>query len=256
MSRHNYNNRSSSSSSSSHSPQLFSQSQIEELSNDSRNEVYVYTNDDPTKIYTVEQQKRLIGQIRSAFLTMKSLQQNEQNNEISPSANTSLLDCKIRQEMKKNNPEWALFAENNTRIFELCTNSKTTNDEMNHILYMLYLREQMENGVLTTHQAQEKIQDYLVSRLRTNMTLEEYKEQMKKEKEAQEAKRKKQRKTQREQPLAPSPSAPSTLSPLVPSPQLPAVNSKLNTDSTLSITTPTPTPTSISTITPPTTTTT
>ena len=142
-------------------PQIISSFDIEELSKDPKNQVYTFTNDTATATFNSNQQKQIINQLRSIYLELRKTHPDQE-------------DYKIRDQIKKDYPLLAPFIENNTRIFETCTNRDSPEEHISHLKYMLYLREQQELGNLGQGKAQEMIQDYLLEQFKTNMTLEEY----------------------------------------------------------------------------------
>ena len=151
--------------SSTNTPEYLNQKQLEKLAEDPKNKVYTYVNDEPTYRFTVSEQKRYTVEIRNEYTELRK-------------KHPELSDVKLREEIRKNKT-LDLFAENNTRIFDLLTSRNSTTDELNHIRYMLYLREQQELGNIDTAQAQAMIQDYLITAFKTNMTPQEYEEKMK-----------------------------------------------------------------------------
>jgi hypothetical protein len=101
-----------------------------------------------------------------------------------------LSDIQIRKQIREENKNLDLFAENNGRIFDTCTSRESTPEHINHIKYMLYLREQKENGAIDETTSQQMIQEYLVSKFKTEKTLEQYKAELAKEKAEKKAKQK------------------------------------------------------------------
>lgn len=147
------------------SPELLNQQQLEKLSQDPKNRVYTYVHDAPSVRFTTEQQKRYVTQIRQRYLALREQQ---------PEAP----DRRLRDELRAD-AAIASFADNNSRIFETLTARESTPDHINHLRYMLYLREQQERGFLTETEAQNMIQDYLVTAFKTNLTPREYEAQLK-----------------------------------------------------------------------------
>ena len=148
-----------------HTPEYLNQKQLEKLAEDPKNRVYTYINDEATAKFTVAEQKKYIQDIRSQYMNLRTL-------------HPEWKDATIQDEIRKDTPT-NLFAENNTRIFELLTSRTSTQESINHIRYMLYLREQQEQGNIADHQAQSMIQDYLITAFKTNMTPKEYEAKMK-----------------------------------------------------------------------------
>lgn len=148
-----------------HTPEYLNQQQLEKLAQDPKNRVYTYVNDEATAKFTVAEQKKYVQDIRSKYLEIRS-------------QFPDLKDVTIQNELRKEK-SIDLFAENNTRIFELLTSRTSTQENINHIRYMLYLREQQEQGNIADHQAQSMIQDYLITAFKTNMTPKEYEAKMK-----------------------------------------------------------------------------
>lgn len=148
------------------SPEYLNQKQLEKLAEDPKNRVYTYVNDEATATFTVTEQKQHISHIRNLYLTFRS-------------KNADWSDYRIREEIRNNNKTLDSFAENNTRIFDTLTSRESTQDSINHIKYMLYLREQKELGNIDDIQAQSMIQDYLITAFKTNMTPKEYESKMK-----------------------------------------------------------------------------
>lgn len=146
-------------------PEYFNQKQLENLSKDPKNRVYTYVNDNPTAKFTIDEQKNYIIQIRNQYIKAR---------EIDP----KLSDNNIRSEIRKNK-NFDLFAENNGRIFDTLTSRTSTTEHINHIRYMLYIKEQQERGFVDDATAQNMIQDYLITAFKTNMSPEEYKAQLK-----------------------------------------------------------------------------
>jgi hypothetical protein len=151
---------------SSQSPEYFNQRELERLAQNPKNQVYTYVNDEATAKFTAHQQRQYTTYIRSRYLQIRSAQPN-------------LSDYQIREEINQEKSV-KLFSENNTRIFETLTNRDSSQDYVNHIRYMIYLREQQENGAITEVMAQQMIQDYLVTAFNTGMTPQQY-EKMKKQ---------------------------------------------------------------------------
>ena len=149
---------------------------MQKLAEDEKNRVYTYVHDQPTVTYTAQQQKRLIAEIRVAYLKMQQ-------------ESPTLSDDAIRAKIKENT-DHAAFGENNPHIFQRCTDRNTTNDQLDILRYMLYVREQQESGHLSQAQADEIVQSNLLQRFKTNETLEQYKERMAKEKAERAARRK------------------------------------------------------------------
>ena len=156
-------------SSSTSTPKYFNQKDIDKLSEDPKNKVYTYTHDNPTATFTLEQQKKYIQEIRNMYLQIKKNFPH-------------LNDNQIRQQIKEENKNLNLFSENNSRIFDTCTSKDSTSEHINHIKYMLYLREQKENGAIDESMSQQMIQEYLISKFKTDKTLEQYKAELAKEK--------------------------------------------------------------------------
>jgi hypothetical protein len=149
-----------------HSPEYLNQKQLEQLAEDPKNRVYTYVNDEATATFTVTEQKQHINNIRTLYLALRS-------------KNADWSDYRIREEIRNNNKTLDSFAENNTRIFDTLTSRESTQDSVNHIKYMLYLREQKELGNIDDIQAQSMIQDYLITVFKTNMNPKEYESKMK-----------------------------------------------------------------------------
>jgi len=147
-------------------PEYLNQKNLEELSRDPKNRVYTYVNDEATATFTIAEQKQHINHIRNLYLAMRS-------------KNPDWSVYKIREEIRNNNKVLDSFAENNTRIFDTLTSHESTPDSVNHIKYMLYLREQKEWGNITDVQAQAMIQDYLLTAFKTNMSPKDYEAKMK-----------------------------------------------------------------------------
>lgn len=147
---------------------FLSQSEIEKLSDDPKNRVYKYEYDDATQLYTSQEQKKFITSIRTQFQAMRD-------------SDPTLSDREIQKQLRKNT-SIDKFAENNTKIFETCCKRETTDEQLNHIRYMLYLREQQERGAISEVTAQETIQNYLINSFRTDMTVDQYKQKMAEEK--------------------------------------------------------------------------
>lgn len=145
-------------------PEYLNQKQLEKLAADPKNRVYQYVNDEATAKFTVAQQKKFVVLIRKWF---------EEQRQLHPTWS----DLQIREELKKS-PDMKLFAENNSRIFETLASRDATQDNLNHIRYMLYLREQQDMGVIDEMTAQNMIQDYLITAFKTNMTPAEYEAKM------------------------------------------------------------------------------
>ena len=154
-------------SSSNQQPRFLNQSELENLSKDPRNRIYQYEYDTPTVSFTATQQKLAVAEIRAEYVQLC-----KSNND----------DDKIRAELKQN-PKWNKFAENHDKTFELITNRNTPHDHLLHVNYMLYLREQQDIGNIDSTNANMMIQDYLVSKFKTEKTLDQYKQELKEEKE-------------------------------------------------------------------------
>jgi len=148
------------------SPEYLNQKQLEQLAEDPKNRVYTYVNDEATAKYTVKEQKEHVNRIRHLYLALRS-------------QHADWSDRKIREELRQTHAPLNLFAENNTRIFETLTTRDATPDSINHIKYMLYLKEQQELGHIDDVQAQSMIQDYLITAFKTNLTPQQYEAQMK-----------------------------------------------------------------------------
>lgn len=147
-------------------PELLNQEQLEKLSQDPKNRVYTYVHDNPTATFSVAQQKQCVASIRQQYVALRA-------------SEPLLSDAEARKRIRETSLLDA-FAENNTRIFELLTSRQSSPDQVNHIRYMLYLREQKEEGTLDDATAQAMIQDYLVTAFKTNMTPQEYEASLKK----------------------------------------------------------------------------
>ena len=153
--------------SSSQTPEYFNQQELERLAQDPKNQVYTYVNDEATAKFTAQQQRSLTTQIRNQYLQCRSTTPNQSDDEI-----RTTIRC---------NKNIDLFAENNTRIFDTLTNRDSSPDHVNHIRYMIDLREQLENGSINEIMAQQMIQDYLVTAFKTGLTPEEYEKLQKKQ---------------------------------------------------------------------------
>lgn len=152
----------------SHTPQFITKDHISKLAEDPKNIVYEYTHDEATVKYNSQQQKELFEYIRLQYLNLRQ-------------HHPDWSDIRIREEMVKTE-NIKLFAENNGRIFDTCTSRDSTVDHLNHIRYMIYLRQQQELGNIDYATAQETVQNYLITQFKTNMSIQEYKEQLDKEK--------------------------------------------------------------------------
>jgi hypothetical protein len=151
-------------------PTFLSHDELKKLSQDPKNRVYEYAYDAPTARFKAADQKQLIGDIRTAYIKVVSEHKDWD-------------DVKIRTDLKAQNPLWGKFEENHTKTFETITDRNTPEEHMLHLRYMLYLREQQESGNLDAHTANAMVQDYLVSKFKTDKTLAQYKEEMKREQE-------------------------------------------------------------------------
>ena len=147
------------------SPSILSTADVENLANDPRNLVYTYVHDEPTALFTSQQQIQMIQTIQCQY---GDLRRNF------PEATDDELRAKILATHSKNN-QLKLFVDNNPKIWMLCTNRDTTSDELNHIRYMLYLRTMQEQGKINEAEAQQLIQTYLLEKFKTGMSLAEYK---------------------------------------------------------------------------------
>jgi hypothetical protein len=147
-------------------PEYLNQKQLEKLAEDPKNKVYTYVNDEATATFTVAEQKQHINHIRQLYLGLRE-------------KNPDWSDYRLREEIRNNHKILNSFAENNTRIFDTLTSKESTLDSVNHIRYMLYLRDQQEGGVIDGVQAQQMIQDYLITAFKTNMTPAQYEKMMK-----------------------------------------------------------------------------
>lgn len=149
--------------------QYLSQAELNKLSQDPRNKIYQYTYDNPTRKFSVEEQKNHIQAIRDRYVQLLD--------------KSSQTDEEIREQLKQENPTWEAFIENHERIFLACTTRTTPPEHILHLQYMMYVKEQQELGNVDPITAQQMVQNYLVDSFKTNQTLEQYKAQMKKEKE-------------------------------------------------------------------------
>jgi hypothetical protein len=162
-------------------PQMYNQDEISRLAQDPKNMVYQYVHDNPTATFTVQQQKTILSRLRPLYLQLRTTYPDWS-------------DEKLRDQIKNTDAELQSFADNNERTFQLFTKHDATDDQLNHIRYMLYLREMQAIGCISDIQAQETIQNYLIQAHKTNMSLEEYKAQVKKEKAEKQQKQKAQKK--------------------------------------------------------------
>jgi hypothetical protein len=165
---------------SSRTPQLLNQDEVARLSEDPKNRVYQYIHDNPTQNYSAAEQKRYVAEIRNQYVEIRK-------------QNPDWSDEKIQQHLRSTVTAYNNFADNNDRIFKLLTKRETTVDELGYIGYMLYLRDMQEQGAISEVQAQETIQNYLISKFKTNMTIEQYKAQMQREKALKEQENKAKR---------------------------------------------------------------
>jgi hypothetical protein len=150
-------------------PQFLNQNEIKKLADDPKNRVFEYQYDTATATFTIAQQKHCITTIRNLFLELRKTQPDWS-------------DVKIQEDITSKNNLLKSFAENNTKIFEKCASRQSSENDLNHIKYMLYLRDQCDAGAISESQAQETIQNYLITQFKTNMTIDEYKKQMADEK--------------------------------------------------------------------------
>lgn len=95
------------------------------------------------------------------------------------------MDEKIRNQIFKENPTWFAFFRNNKSVLARITYYGIPEDQIKHLYYMLYIREQVEQGNIPKGTEDEYAQTYLAQNFRTGMSLKEYKDSLKKEKETE-----------------------------------------------------------------------
>lgn len=147
------------------SPEYLNQSQIQILAEDPKNQVYTYVHDEPTAKFTAKEQLDLSSVIRIEYLKLRK-------------EFAQYTDIQLREQILNSQPKLKLFADNNTRIVDTLTNRNSSEDHVNHIRYMIYLRCQVESGFITDIEAQQMIQDYLVRVFDTGLSPAEYEQQI------------------------------------------------------------------------------
>ncbi len=95
------------------------------------------------------------------------------------------IDENIRKQIFKENPTWYTFFKDNKSVLTRITYYGISENQIKHLYYMIYIREQVEQGNIPKGTEDEYAQSYLAQNFRTGMSLKEYKESLKKEKETE-----------------------------------------------------------------------
>lgn len=133
--------------------------QLQKLAEDEKNRVYRYTYDDgpsdptgrltSTVQYTADEIRDLIRNIRDRYLQLKG-------------AHPDYDDDKLRYLICSEKYRWKEFSRSYALNFKCTTDSATDQKKMEHQYYMLYIKKQIEEGVVTSEQSHAIIHEYLL----------------------------------------------------------------------------------------------
>lgn len=142
--------------------------ELQNLSQDPKNKIYNYQYDEAKHRFTAPQRRVLIDEIRTSYVNLYSTNSDKNDNE-------------LREILYQKNKNFKHFAEDHARIFTILTNRESSNDYINHIRYMAYLKCEEESGNTTQSETQVKLQEYLLDKFKTGESLDAYKKRLSKE---------------------------------------------------------------------------
>ena len=132
------------------SQQFFDRSNLERLANQDHTEVYEYVFDKPERLVPVTEVEDLIKEARNRYLQLKM-------------ENPYAATRDYRQWVLKDNPTMQSFSRTHPRIFETCVNPATTEDDLQRIRYLLFLKRRQEAGVITEELATHTLNNFLLT---------------------------------------------------------------------------------------------
>ena len=150
---------------------------MQQLANDPKNRVFQYENDEAKVKFTASQYQRLFNQTLTLAKQCRA-------------RDLTMTDTGVRERITREaDEEMKSFIDNNGRIFFQLTSKQTTPEQLRHLYFMVYLREQVESGQITEDEAKIQVEEHTAKLCNTGLTPEEYNKKIK----AQEEEKKKQK---------------------------------------------------------------
>jgi hypothetical protein len=125
------------------------QQQLQELAKDDKNRVYTYTHDKPEHVMGADEVRDRIRNIRERYLHYRALHPEWD-------------DDKIRHYICSEKYCYRDFAKSHSLNFMNTTNRDTDEKKMNYQYYMLYVKKQVELGMITEEQSRPMVQEYFL----------------------------------------------------------------------------------------------
>ena len=130
--------------------QWLSDLQLQKLAEDEKNRVYKYTYDKPSSLqYNADEIRDMIRNIRDRFLQLKQMHPDYD-------------DDKLRYLLCSEKYRWKEFSRSYALHFKCTTDSKTDDKKMEHQYYLLYMKKQIEEGIITLEQSHAIVHEYFL----------------------------------------------------------------------------------------------
>jgi len=123
--------------------------QLEQLAQDKKNRVFAYTYDKPEEIMPADQVRDRLREVRERYLALKS-------------EHPEWEDDKLRHHICSEKFKWKSFARTHSLNFTNATSSDTNDEKMQYQYYMLYVKKQVEEGLITEEQSRAMVREYML----------------------------------------------------------------------------------------------
>lgn len=121
--------------------------QLRRLAEDKKNRVFAQTYEPPEKIWTADEKRDIVRDVRERYLTLRKEHPDWE-------------DDKIRTHICSEKYRWREFAKAYNSVFSFTTAHTTDEEGVKHQYYMLFLSKQVETGQITPEQMKAMMCEY------------------------------------------------------------------------------------------------
>ena len=140
--------------------QMLSEKRLQELSKDPANIVYTYEYDTPEKPKAAPEVKVYYRRLKGIYTKIRREYPGWD-------------DSAVRDHVRETDAEMKDFEQSHPAIFKALTDRTSKPEHLQHILYMVYLLEMVENGRITKENATEHAKAFLVEQFKRGEATEE-----------------------------------------------------------------------------------
>jgi len=133
-------------------PELFTKTKLEELASDPTNLVYEYEYDTPDNKKDSKAAMSCLTETRSIYAELRNWYPDWSDEQIREHV---LLKEHFRD-----------FKQSHPTIFQACTSRKTTTEQFSYQVFMIYMLEMQEKGLVSPEEGNQRVREFLIEKFK------------------------------------------------------------------------------------------